>query len=295
MKISGRLWKGLVIFIILTVIGLVVFYIFNPRKALKLIIPDLSAISRVNSLIKHDTVYLDFSMIFRNHNPYKLTIDTLHFEVKLNDTVIARQTTRLNIGQGRFDVDTTTLPLNLNVKHIRKLIEHLQSQDSTNAEISGFIDYRTIFGKTRLNFDKKMRIEVPVPPKIKVLKVERKQFSYRKKTLKAVAHIQIINKGKNINLELTNVHYDLRVKNTLRSTGYIASNVKILPHTSMIVDVPMEILVYHPLKTALLIRLDEDRLDYTLDLRCGIRENISDRSYTSHAEIKAEGKLELVK
>ncbi|HEY1038548.1 MAG TPA: hypothetical protein VGF30_04040, partial [Bacteroidia bacterium] len=178
---------------------------------------------------------------------------------------------------------------------IKTLIAHLEGIDSTNFEISGFVVYKTIFGRVKFDYSRKKRIVSPVPPKIRIIKVERKSFSFKEKLLKADATIEITNKGKMINLQLIRVHYDLRVKNTLRSVGEVKKVIVIKPGSTVTFVLPMDIKVYHPVKTAVLIKLDKDRLEYTLHLTGIIKENISDDSFTSPVEVFSSGTMELKK
>ncbi|MBA2612079.1 MAG: LEA type 2 family protein [Bacteroidetes bacterium] len=294
-KITGRVIKRVILLFVIALAGLIIFYLFNPRKALKLVFPDLTNISYIKAVIKNDSAFTKISMVLQNKNPYKLDIDTLDFNLKLNDTSIAHQTIALKIEQARFDIDTIKLPLNLSIKKIRGLISRLQDQDSTSVEVSGYIVYQTLFGRAKINFDKKTPILVPIPPEIKVLKVERNGYNIRDKILKASATIEIINKGKNLDLSLTNIQYDMTVKNTLRSKGIISKPLVIKPHSSIIIKLPVEIEIYHPLKTVWLIKTDNDQLNYTLHIKCNVKENISESSFASPTEVTATGILELVK
>ena len=294
-KITARVLKRFLFLLLIAIVCLVIFYLFNPKKALKLVFPDLNKISYVNAVIKNDSAFTKIDLVLENKNPYKLDIDSLYFEIKLNDTSIAEQIVALNIRQARFEEDTVKLPLNLSIKKIKSIISNLQGQDSTTIEAKGFITYQTIFGKTKIAFDKRAAIQVPIPPKIKVLKVERKSFNYSEKILRANASVEIINEGKNLDLILNDIHYDLTVKNTLRSHGILSKPIIIKPRSSSIINIPMEIEVYHPLKTAWLIKIDQDKLMYSLHLKGNVKENISEKAFTSPVEIEAKGVLELVK
>ncbi|MDP1801513.1 MAG: LEA type 2 family protein [Bacteroidota bacterium] len=285
----------LFILAILTISILVVFYVYNPGKALKLIFPELNKISYITTLIKNDSAFTKISVVLQNKNPYKLSIDTLDFELQLNDTVIAHQKIVMNIEQSRFDIDTITVPLNLSIKQVMSLIANMQNKDSTTINVKGFAVYQTFFGRKKLEFDKNTKIEVPIPPKIKVLKVERKGYNIREKTLKANATIEIINRGKNLDLKITDIYYDMIVKNTIHSNGVISKPIIIKPQSSEIITIPIEIQIYHPLKTAWLVKIDKDRLNYWLHVKCNVQENLTERSLISPAEIEAKGILELVK
>src|ERR1700741_4414197 len=110
----GKFFKHFFLYILIAIVALVVYYVFNPSKAITLVFPDLSQISYVNAVFKEDSALTDIYVVLQNKNPYKLSIDSIHFEVKLNDTLIAKESIALNLKQSRFDADTVKLPLNLN-------------------------------------------------------------------------------------------------------------------------------------------------------------------------------------
>ncbi len=294
-KFTARVVKKFVLLLLIGILCLVIFYLFNPKKAITLVFPDLNRISYVNAIIKNDSAFTNLSLVLENKNPYKLDIDSLYFEIKLNATGIAKQMVALNIKQTRFEKDTVKVPLNLSIKQVKNIIANLQGQDSTTLEASGFIVYQTIFGRTKIDFKKITPIQVPVPPKIKVLKVERKSFNFSERILKVNAIIEIINAGKNLDLVIRNIHYNLTVKNTLHSSGTLSEPITIKPRSSIIITIPMEIEVYHPLKTIWLIKIDKDKLNYALNITGNVKENISEKAFTSPIEIEAKGVLELVK
>ncbi len=281
--------------IVLTIATVVVFYLYNPGKALKLIFPELNEISYITTSIKNDSAFTKISVVLQNKNPYKLSIDTMDFELQLNDTIIAHQTIAMNIEQSRFDTDTIIVPLNLSIKQVMSLIANMQDKDSTTIHVKGYAVYQTFMGRKKIDFDKNTKIEVPIPPKVKVLRVEREGINIKEKMLKANAIIEIINGGKNLDLKITNIHYEMVVKNTLSSEGVITKQVNIKPQSSIFLTIPMEIKIDHPLKTAWLITIDKDRLNYSLHLTCTIKENVSKKSLSSEAEVNATGVLELVK
>lgn len=290
-KSNSHIFKLFILLFIFVISGVILFYVYNPNKAVKLIFPDINKISSINTLIKNDSAFTKVSIILQNKNPYKLVIDTVQFELQLNDTVIAHQTIALNIKQSRFDLDTVKVPLDLSIKQVMSLIKNMHEQDSTTVNIKGFVVYQTFIGREKLNFNKNTKIEVPIPPQIKVLKVERNGYSFKDKTLKANATIQIINRGKNLDLKIDDIQYEMTVKNTLHSKGVISKRLIIKPQSSSIINIPISIKIYHPLKTAWLLKVKNERLDYSLKVKCNVNENVSNKSLSSPAEIIAYGKL----
>lgn len=285
----------LITVIILGFGGTILYYVYNPKKAVSFVFPDLNKISYVNAVIQNDSAYIDISLVLENKNPYRLSIDTIVFELKLADTNVAKQTMPLNIRQSRFDKDTVKLPLNLKIPQMMRLIQSLQQQDSTTLEIKGYIVYETFLGRAQIDVNKKLAIEVPVPPKIKVLKVEREGFSFKDRILKVNASVQIINESKNLDVELNEVRYEMTVKETLHAKGIYSKPIMVKPQSKLVVNVPMELEIYHPLNTAMKIMANRDEMDYLLHLTFTAKENLSEKSLTSPAEITARGQLELKK
>ncbi|HSH67313.1 MAG TPA: hypothetical protein VLB84_16330, partial [Bacteroidia bacterium] len=87
------------VFSFLVIAGLVLFYFFNPKKAVSLILPDLSRITYINADIEKDSIRTKINVVVQNKSPYKLTIENIYFEIKLDDKLLARQTIPLNLNQ----------------------------------------------------------------------------------------------------------------------------------------------------------------------------------------------------
>lgn len=294
-KSKRRLIFYLALSLTLVLAGTIFYFIYNPKKAISFVFPDLNKISYVDARIKNDSAFIDISLVLQNKNPYKLSIDSVVFEVKLADTSVAKQTIPVNLRQPSFQQDTVKLPLNLKVPQMMSLIKSLQKQDSTSLEVKGYIVYETVFGREKIDIDKKLTIEVPVPPKIKVLKVQREGFRIKDKIMKVNASIEIINDGKRLDVELSDVRYEMTVKETFHTKGIYSKPIIVKPQSSVVVNVPMEIEIYHPLRTVLKIATDRDQLDYLLHLTFMAKENLSEKSLASPTEVTASGQLELKK
>ena len=175
------------------------------------------------------------------------------------------------------------------------MLKRLRHADSTQAEASGYIVYETIFGRKRFDFDKVKKIAVPIPPRIEVVRVEKRDFSFKDKKLEALAVVKIINDSKSIDLEISDINYELSIEDQLHTSGKYLKIVRIKPQSSVTLEIPLSIDVYHPFKTLWLVKTNRDKLNYTFELTANARENISERSYKTPAKISASGKMELVK
>lgn len=287
----------LTIFLIILIIVVVLFFVFNPKKAIYLVLPDLSRITYINADVKNDSVQTKIDVIVQNKSPYKLTIDSASFEISLHDQLLIKELIPVNLKQQRYQIDTLQLPVDLSRKKLKQILSGLEGVDSTDLTTSCYIIYNTIFGHVKLPYNKSVRIPVPVPPKIKVLKVERKKYNVTEKVLNTTILLEIINGGQNINLQLYDIHYQLHIENELKSEGTIDKTVVIKPRSTETVEVPVDIKVEYPLKTIIAILTDNDRMNYTLHFQAKMIEKMVDavKRDPIPVEINASGELELKK
>lgn len=286
-------------FLFLAVIGLIVgvilYFVFNPKKAVNLILPNLNEISYVHIDMKKDSALIKLFVLVQNKMPYKIVIDTIHFEIKLNDFTMSEETIPVQIDQGSFDKDTVELPINLSLKKIKKVIGDLKDQDSTYLDVNFYVVYNTFIGQEKFNYNKRIKIASPIPPKIKILKVEQKKYNFRHKTSDAIIKVEVINRGKYIDLELNNIEYDLRIKNTLFSKGIVKRTINVKPGSSIVVDIPVTIEYDNPFKTAWLIARDKDKSKYIVNIKSDIKIKNFENINVIPVEIDATGNMELVK
>jgi LEA14-like dessication related protein len=291
----GKVFKWIVVLFLTAALGIAIYFLLNDRKAVQLAFPDLEDIYFVNAVIKHDSAHTKLSIVLQNKNFYSLNIDTLYFNIKLNDTSIARQVVPLHIRQTPFKKDTVRVPLDLSIEKIGGLLKHLENEDSTVAEASGYVIYQTFLGRKKLEFEKRSKIIVPIPPQIRLVHLTREKFNFKTKILRTHALIEIKNPGKVIDLHLSNLTYELNINDELHTKDKFERVVHVKPQTTITLNVPMNIVVDHPLKTKLLIMSNRDRLPYTLVVNGIVKEHISDKEYSSPLRLTVSGYMELEK
>jgi LEA14-like dessication related protein len=295
----SRILKFLLVFIgILILAGGVLFYIYNPKKAIELILPDLSKVIFINATIKQgDSVESKAAIIVQNRSPYKLSIDSVFFKVELNKKKLIEEFVPVNIKQIRNQVDTVELPIDFSRKKFKSILTELKGVDSTDLDAYCYVIYKTVFGRVKLDYSKTFHIPVPIPPQIKVVKVERKKYNVIDKVLETIIQLEIINKGKNIDLQLQHIQYNLKIGSSLSSEGVIDKTVTIKPQSNTFIELPVNIKVDRPLKTIMDILTDNDKANYVLHLRAEMIEHMVGKSKKSPipVEIEAEGMLELKK
>lgn len=297
MKLSKGFKIFLIIFLITLIASSVLFYIYNPKKAIYLILPDLSKITYISANVKNDSVQTKIDVIVQNKSPYKLTIDSAFFEILLHDQLLVKELVPVNLKQKRYQIDTIQLPVDISRKKLKKILSGLKAVDSTDITANCYVIYNTVFGKVKLAYEKIVHIPVPVPPKIKVVKVERKKYNVMQKVLNTTILLEIINGGQNIDLQLFDVHYEMQIENQLSTEGVIDKTIVIKPKSTETVEIPIDIKVEHPLKTIVAILTDNDQMNYTLHLQGKMIEKMVDhvKQDPIPVEINASGKLELKK
>jgi len=292
-----RVKIGILLFILLAIgiAGVILYYVYNPKKALNLILPNLNEINNIHIDLKNDKALANLAIVVQNKMPYKMVIDTIHFEIKLNGSKLAEETIAVELNQSKYDTDTVQLPIHLSVKKIQKVIGALEKLDSTDLDLNFSIVYNTFLGKEKFHFKKKIRIACPVIPQIKILKVERKKYSFKNRTIAAIVKIKIINNGIYLDLQLNELTYNLNIKNTLSSKGIIAKSINVKPSSTIIVEIPIDLKLDNPLKTAWLIAIDKDILKYQLNIKSNVKINNVKNINIIPIELDATGVLELMK
>lgn len=77
-----RIRRVILILLIGVIIGGVLYYVLNPKKALKFVLPAVSEINYIHVDLSRDSIVTELYVTVQNKMPYKITIDTVHFEIK---------------------------------------------------------------------------------------------------------------------------------------------------------------------------------------------------------------------
>ena len=287
--------KVLILTLAIVVASIIGYYFLNPKKTINLIFPTINELSFVHVDLRRDSALLNLHVFLQNRMPYKMVIDTIDFEIKLNGFTMVEETLPVMIDQKWFETDTIELPVNISLKETKRIIGDLQGQDSTDMDLNFNIVYNTLIGRKKVNFNNKIRIATPVPPQIKILKLEHKTYNIKDNTSEALFRIEIINNGRNIDLKLNEISYNFQILNTLISKGKVNHPVDIKPGSSQIVEFPVILEYSRPLKMVWLIATDNDMVEYDLNLKCVVKANAFSDFKAIPFEIDATGTMELVK
>lgn len=287
--------KGLKIGLVILLIALVgagLYFYLNPKKALNIIIPEISDIENIHVKFKGDTALINLTLDVENKSLFKLNIDTLSYHIQLDTSTLLSKSQPLNLQLLKRQKDSINVPLALPFKRLMKKIRSLQGEDSVNIPIEVRIVYSTVFGKAVLPYSKTVRIEVPHPPKFEVEKIE--YVKREKKTVFLNAHIKMINYGK-INLDVSGLSYTLTTKKKLfTAKGSYPDEIHVRPKSVIAKTLPIKIEINKLFKTLGLIITNKDKVKYHLIVKGFIKNNKLGDEKTP-IEIEKDGTLEIKK
>ncbi len=290
-----RGFKKWIIIGILLVIGGGAFIFFNPKKGLKLVLPDLDNISLVKANIKNDTAYLGINLLLENKSIFKLTLDTLFYKITLADSLLFKETKALHIRQKPGERSSVEMPLRIPIPKTMGTIRSLQDQDSTYVDIESYIVYNTLLGSQKISISKKIKIGVPVPPQLKLEDIEMDKLSLSDKTVEIIAKVKIINEGKILDLNIHKIHYALMFGDKLFSSdGTYDKSIMLKPVSETEVEIPITIKVNKIVKTVWKY-ITNEKLKYHIVVTAELDENNFYRKNNIPLEVRASGIAKLRK
>lgn len=285
---------SIVLLLLLAGIGVIVIF-FNPKKGLKLVLPELQDITLAKAAIKNDTAYVGVDMVLENNSIFKLNIDTLFYKITLADSLLFEETKVLQMKQKPGEKKQVEVPVRIPIHKTMRTIKFLQKQDSTYIEIEAYIVYNTLFGNKKIPVSKRVKIKVPVPPQIKVEHIETDHVSLSKKTADITATIKIVNKGELLDLNIHQIHYSISLGNKLvTSQGTFDKPITIRPSSEILVEIPITVEVNKVLKTAWKF-ITNEKLEYDIKVTAQLDENSFYKKSDIPLEITATGKVKLRK
>jgi len=272
-------------------VGIGGYYYFQPKKALNIIIPKFETIQKVHIELMKDTALIDADVLFENKGIFKIHIDSLIYNIKLDTLTMLSNGQYLNVQLSPSQLDTVRLPIKLPFKRLRAEIEHLQKQDSVGVTFDLRVVYSTWLGKASLPYKKTITIAVPIPPKLEVVKLD---YTGRdKKLFRFNAHVKIINKGK-LDLRLTDIKYRLIIKDNLEANGKDEQEIHLKPGSEVTVVLPISVKFDNLLKTLVNVVTDNDQVTYHLKIDALARiDKLSEE--TTIIQVEKRGITELKK
>ncbi|TSJ42298.1 hypothetical protein [Fluviicola chungangensis] len=260
MTLKIRLWPVILI-VCLGIGGYLIYLLIQKQKMLNLLIPEVTEITLIKANIHQDTAFVEVNTIVVNKAPYPMNIDSIVCDLSLGGTKLISTSQYVGLRQESGDTDSVRFSVNIPISHTRNKILSLQDQDSTGITIEATIVYSGL----KVPFIKSKKIEVPVPPKFKVIKTEKKVKLF-KKDIQAQLFLGIINEGKNLSLDLHDLQYRITIGNDLASKGKFPMDVSIRPQSSQVLKLPLNLKMKHPLATIFKVIGDKDRVPFHLML-----------------------------
>ena len=287
--------KVVVSVVLLILLGVAGFFYLNPSRAVKLVLPDLNEVSYINANLKNDTIHSKIALVVQNKSIFKLTIDSMYIKINSDSLTVVEEEIPIHLEQAVSAIDTVVLPTNISIHRIQHMTQANQKKDSVTLSLNGYLVYNTILGRRKMNVHKEQRLKVPILPKLKIVKVERKKYNIKTGRLQAQVRIAIENNGKNIDLQIRNISYKAQIKKTLHTKGTLEKVIDIKPNSTTYVDLPLDIVLEHPLQTALAVAFDKDQMDYVIEIKYDVHYNKSKNLNLIPIEMQAEGTMELVR
>jgi LEA14-like dessication related protein len=289
-----KAWKVLLLLLVIAIAGLIVYYIFHPKKAVNLVLPEIDEINYVHVDMSNDSIVTEIYTTLQNKMPYKITIDTVYFNIELNNFKVAEETVAVGIGLTYLEMDTVKIPINFPMKRIKKL-KDAPELDSVDLTGKFYVVYNTFIGKQKIHYVKTKRIAAPRLPEIQVLNVKVDKLHLLNKTADATITIEVNNRGKYVDMQLNGLKYNLTIKDILVSEGIYSPTINIKPQSKSVTAIPVTIRYDTPVKTAWRIISDDDESEYKLNLRTEIKINNLEKNNLVPVELDATGSIELVK
>lgn len=249
------------------------YFFFYPKRVLQLAIPDFNGVNFVKATIKNDTAYVNLQSILKNRAPYIINIDSIFYKIKLDTTLIVSERQAVKLVQESGDVDTAVLGVRLPIKKIRNTIKSLQSKDSTYLVGDFAVEYSTFLGHMTLNYSKKEKIQVPVPPEIKITNVSRRKVKLLKGEAYVDVEISVTNHSPTISVHLDDLQYTVQLGERIAGQGHTEQKIKVEPKSSVVVTLPLYIDVDKPLKTLWDVYVKQDAVSYRVVLNAMLSNN----------------------
>lgn len=249
--------------IILLGIGALILIIYiRKQKLLNLLLPEMTEITLVRGEIRNDTLFVSVNAVVENKAPYDMNIDSIVCDLSLGGKTLVSTSQYIGIRQKSGESDTISFSFDIPISQTRRQIRSLQGQDSTGASVHATI----VYSGYRLNLNKAKKIEVPVPPQLRVLKTERKDLKLLKKEVEVDLVLEVTNNGKNLSLDIEDLQYDLKLGDDLATKGKYPHDVHIRPYSSIVLNFPLDFTMNHPGTTIMKIWTDNDRVPYRVML-----------------------------
>lgn len=258
-----------VLVILLALAGLAIYVVKKPEAVLKLLVPQLKSVGGISTRFVGDTAHTDLLLEIKNGKYFAVQLDSVVYRVHLDTALVlsGAQSFKTHVQRGQYD--TLYLHIPFPYKRVSQKIRSSQHRDSLPLQVSLRLVYNTVFGKASLPFKKSMAIEVPVPPRIDVEKIEYLGRKGRRVHLNAVLHFH--NNGK-LQVRVHDLRYEAQAGDALTAKGRHPQAITVAPKKSLRLSLPIEVELKNPAKTLWKVAVNRDQLNYNIKIRAQLSE-----------------------
>lgn len=263
-----RLLLILLVVLIIGCAALGFLYLYNPRKALLMVIPDLRDLKKIALQIKGDSLFAKPQLILENKSIFRIHILQLEMNLNLENERLLSVKEYKEIDLQPGDSLFYTLPIRLPLQKLRNKIDELQGKDSASIYINGAVTYKTLVGKVEVPVELHIRISVPIPPQIEIEGIKLTRLNFKSPEL--LLELKIKNPGK-LDLQFSNVKMNAVIEKdiTLKEKKTINFHLKGKSEEKVLIPLLMEL--KNPI-TALRILLNRKTpVDYKVQLTGELR------------------------
>lgn len=286
-----RIFKPIAITLLVLSVLAVIGYLTR-RQLLKKVLPEIEQVEISNITVIDDSAYVKMLVMLRNKSwtSYELNYaditlanDSLVLVHYVNDSV-----QKLEVNQVRVFPISFTVPIKDAIRRIRSL----QDRDSTMISVKGWVNFTTMFGQSKREFEKEIAVEVPTPPKIKLGELEylgeekgdQNYYSFRMK-------VKVVNLNKK-EFWFKDVSYNMEAGKQIKSVGKIPGDIRILPMDSVYMEVPFRVTVDKELALFFKILFNNDIVTYHLNIT-GTVVSVAGLQQDIPATFNTSGQVEL--
>lgn len=285
-----KFFRSAVFIVLLVLSGLTLAGYLLRKRLLREMLPQVEQVVVDKISIINDSAYVRLHILVRNtswssYELYKSDITIMNDTVTLvhyfNDSTLTLAQNQVRIFPIEFIV-----PVHKTIKRIKSL----QDQDSTLITVHGTIDFNSILGRNRREFQKVISVAVPIPPKLKIGEI---------------VYLGEIRKGQKLydfrmNLEVTNLNkkefwfrnltYRMNAGKQIESSGKIP-DVRIPPLDSIQMNIPFHLKIENEISLFFKILFNNDIVPYhiyingTIVSAAGVEQDIP-ASYTASGQVE---------
>lgn len=285
-----KLTKYTIIIIGMSILFIGMLFLFKPNYWLKIINPLHYEVVIVKSTISNGKLDLNLGVILNSDYFLDIALDSMDYEIKMDSKKFSEGKKAFDTSYSFEDDDTLFIPLTIDLKVIRGIIQKTTT-DSLMLEIN-FNNYLTlpIAGQTSFPLKIEKKIPTPNPPKMEVLRVEKKLLKLHEAIYEI--HFKVTNPNDYI-IDVQELNGIIEYPDLFLGRIKCRKPFKVMPHSSIETSSEINIdnleLVRDGLK---IIMQPKKEWKYNLDIEILIMKNDSS---IMPIEVKSFGKMPILK